>query len=532
MYEKKYKVLIADDEYWTREKLRSMIPWDKYGLEFLEPAINGEDALQSIEKYRPDILITDINMPFLDGVQLLTEIRKKYPDVVTFVISGYDDFDYVRDTFMSGAVNYLVKPVTKIELIKAVVKALEKISERENEQLELLKAASVMQDSEFSQMIQRREISESSFCSPDNFMEFAEMSLMLIKIHNLQEVIRANQYDRNLISYNIKKEIKAAFDNENLIVFNNIYRLNEFIVVTDKGERDMIKTAEKIRLKFATFIKSCITICISAQSYSMESIHMAYVEAIGILMTRKYCLKDEVLVSNKTDGEKETVVVHFKPDYEKHLKNAFMAGNIETIKKIVFQWTGLIECQKNNWSYLEVKQTVRQVLTILSDYVVQKQGFMKIADMESFLETIEKTTESLNFEILCEMLEEAIEYLIPEKEEHTTNAMKEIVHQAADWIDEHYSEELSLAMLAERYHVASTYFSKMFRQEIGESLILYITHRRVEKAKEYIRNSDMNLTDIAFVVGYDDYAYFSRVFKKSTGASPRDYKSQCREEKM
>ena len=94
MYEKKYKVLIADDEYWTREKLRNMILWEKYGLEFLEPAVNGEDALQSIEEYRPDILITDINMPFLDGVQLLTEVGKKYPDIVTFVISGYDDFDY------------------------------------------------------------------------------------------------------------------------------------------------------------------------------------------------------------------------------------------------------------------------------------------------------------------------------------------------------------------------------------------------------------------------------------------------------
>lgn len=532
MYEKKYKVLIADDEYWTREKLRNMILWEKYGLEFLEPAVNGEDALQSIEEYRPDILITDINMPFLDGVQLLTEVGKKYPDIVTFVISGYDDFDYVRDTFMSGAINYLVKPVTKIELIKAVVKALEKISERENEQLELLKAASVIQDSEFSQMIQRREVPENSFRSTDNFMEFAEMSLMLIKIHNLQEAIRASGHDRNLISYNIKKEIKAAFNNENLIVFNNIYRLNEFIVVTDKSKRDLIKTAEKIRFRFSTFIKSCITICISAQSYSMESIHMAYVEAIGILMTRKYCLKDEVLISDRTGGEKEKVVAHFKPDYEKHLKNALRTGDVELIKKIVFKWTGLIKCQKNGWSYLEAKQTVRQVLTILLDYVIQKQGFMKVADVESFLETIEKTTESLDLQLLCEMLEEVIEYLIPEKEEHTTNAMAEIVHQAAGWIDEHYSEEMSLAMLAERYHVASTYFSRMFRQEIGESLILYITRRRVEKAKEYIRNSDMNLTEIAFVVGYDDYAYFSRVFKKSTGVSPRDYKSQCREEKM
>lgn len=96
MESKKYKILIADDEYWTREKIRRMIQWDKYGLLFLEPAVDGEDVLRKMEEHHPDIVITDINMPYLDGVELLRILQEKYPEVVTFVISGYDDFDYVK----------------------------------------------------------------------------------------------------------------------------------------------------------------------------------------------------------------------------------------------------------------------------------------------------------------------------------------------------------------------------------------------------------------------------------------------------
>lgn len=114
-----YKVLIADDEYWTREKLCSMIGWSRYSLCCMEPAADGEEVLRRIETDQPDILITDINMPFMNGVELLEIIHDKYPDIITFVVSGYDDFQYVKDTFMAGSINYLVKPITRIDLVNA-----------------------------------------------------------------------------------------------------------------------------------------------------------------------------------------------------------------------------------------------------------------------------------------------------------------------------------------------------------------------------------------------------------------------------
>lgn len=190
--EEVFKVLIADDEYWTREKLKRMIEWGQYHLKLLEPAEDGEQVLNRIEEEQPDILITDINMPFLNGVDLLKVIQKKYPEVITFVISGYDDFEYVKETFMAGSINYLVKPVSKIDLVNAVVKALEIISERrekeeteEHQKQELQKAASVIQDREFSHLLEYKETFFTPNITMNSDIEFAGSSLVLIKIHKL-----------------------------------------------------------------------------------------------------------------------------------------------------------------------------------------------------------------------------------------------------------------------------------------------------------------------------------------------------------
>lgn len=128
MEKRRYRLLIADDEYWTREKIRTMIAWEEYRIDFMPPAQDGEEVMQMLESDRPDILITDINMPFLNGVELVKRVKEQYPEIVILVLSGYDDFAYVKDTLVAGAINYLLKPVSKIDLIGAVSKALELIN--------------------------------------------------------------------------------------------------------------------------------------------------------------------------------------------------------------------------------------------------------------------------------------------------------------------------------------------------------------------------------------------------------------------
>ena len=118
----KYKVLAADDEFWSRENIRNLIPWEEYSLEFLEPACDGEEVMERIAEEKPDIILTDINMPFLSGLELLQRLQNEYPEIITIAISGYDDFDKVKGVFVSGGLDYLLKPVGKEEMVKVLTR--------------------------------------------------------------------------------------------------------------------------------------------------------------------------------------------------------------------------------------------------------------------------------------------------------------------------------------------------------------------------------------------------------------------------
>ena len=156
----KYKVLAADDEFWSRENIRSLIPWEEYSLEFLEPACDGEEVLERIPEEHPDIILTDINMPFLSGLELLQRLQKEYPDIVTVAISGYDDFDKVKGVFISGGIDYLLKPVGREDLQRVIEKAAALLEKREEEKQRARhqlnqedKIASFLEDGEYSALL-------------------------------------------------------------------------------------------------------------------------------------------------------------------------------------------------------------------------------------------------------------------------------------------------------------------------------------------------------------------------------------------
>lgn len=569
--EKRYKVLIADDEYWTREKLRNMIEWDKYHLELLEPAGDGEEVLRRMEGQRPDILITDINMPFLSGVELLKIIKEKYENVITFVISGYDDFEFVKESFMAGSINYLVKPVSKIDLVNAVAKALQIISDRdkkeEEEEMkkqELLKAASLLQDREFSHLLEykdtpfarNRELMTSHITMNGN-VDFAGSGLMLIKIHNMKKVVSDYNYDMNLISLKLKERIRETakreermeIDNlpsqvcacpevEKMMVFNHIYRSNEFIIVSELDKGKMMRIARKLMTEIGELAASPVTIVISEHTYSMDSIQQAYAQAVSLLMTRGYstdsCL---IMAGGGTDGGmgKSAEVKNRMNDAQaKELQALLNSGNRNGVYHTIFEKIGIRHCQEQGWEYLEVRQTVKRILNLLVEYVQAKLSQTKsssaklssreLLDMESMVEMADKSIELLDVKYLCDIMEDIIDGILTSGVEEAADSMRDVVHQAARYIQEHYFEPLTLSGLAEQFHVEHSYFSRIFKKEMGQTLMLYISGLRVEKAKEYMKGENNNLAEIAFMVGYDDYTYFNRVFRKVTGISPRDYK--------
>lgn len=526
----RYRVLFADDEYWTREKIKTLIQWEKYNLEFLPPAENGEEVLKKLEEQKPDILITDINMPYINGVELLRRIHENYPDIVTFVISGYDDFEYVRESFLSGAINYLMKPVNKIDLVNALTKALEIIGQRKREKIETLKAASLIEDREFSRLLEREELPFTPNITINSSVGFAGTMMILIKIHDMSALSAHYKYDMNLLSYSLKQEIKKKMKLEKAFVFNHIYRANEFIIVTEKDMEELCMEADHFLNELTLIANSPVTMVMSSHSYSMESIRKAYIQTIGSLMVRPFSKKSVIINSEAVDAVQ---VKNRLTDAEKiELQKLLKYGKGEEVKTVIFEKVGLKYCETQGWDYLETKQTVKRIVGILQEYVAgKKEASQILLLLDNSMELLDKSLELLDISYVCEFLEEVIDnMLVSEPEEKTGDSMQQIVWQAVDYIRIHYFEPLTLSVLAEKYSVESTYFSKMFRKETGENVMQYIAKMRIENAKEYMNRGSMNLTEIAFVVGYDDYTYFNKVFRKLEGISPREYRSKLAEQ--
>ncbi len=493
-----YTVLIADDEYWTREKLRTMIDWPVYSLRCLEPAANGEEVVNRLKEERPDILITDINMPFVNGVQLLQMIQENYPDIITFVVSGYDDFQYVKDSFMAGSINYLVKPIARIDLVNALSKALEIISlrqadarHRQEQQTQLLKAASLLQDREFSQLLERENASFTPIITMNNDMDFAGMSLMLIKIHDIGSLACQYGHDMNQLSYAVKKEIRRCLNHDVSYVFNYVYRPNEFAVLSELDSQKLAEKARYMLVQFKSLFQSPVTMMLSSHSYSLDSIHDAYIEDISMLMTRVYAPEDVILLAEQVDKNRENQKIgnRFTDGQVKELREFIRRGSRDSIENLIFHKVGLAHCAGKRWEYLEVRQTVKRILNTFSETLSGELGPEEIAALENMVNMSDRVIERLDEDSLCDAIRDVIDFCMAAGYEGEVCTTTDLIRQAAAYVDENYNEDLSLSSLAKRYGVESTYFSRIFRQETGENLMAYITRKRMEKAVEYMKES-------------------------------------------
>lgn len=533
MIQQVYKVLIADDEYWTREKLRQMIHWQDYALEFLEPAIDGEDALAKIESERPDILITDINMPFISGTELIKIVREKYPEIISFVISGYDDFEYVREALTGGAVNYLLKPVSKIDLVNALSKSLEIISQRQKHQSEqqdtrmrLLKASSLLLDREFSYFLREKEAAFTPNISLNTSLDIAGNSVMLVKIHDLREIKAAYNYDLNLYSYNTKQQIRSWFEGAEVMVFNNTSRTNEFLIFSNIEFSQIDQIAKKMLKGLQEYSGSVITIIINEHSFSVDNIRDVYKQTIRLLEFRPFSKESLILTTrDNRQGKGETEKAErFGAEQSGSLGRLIEGGHKSAIISWIEQYLNL-DSEDGSLSFFEEKQAAKSVIQYLYQRLCPVPDPQSMLKMEDQIEAADSYIDMIDKEALSELFRGIVDSMLEEKTEQTDISAQDAVEKAIAYVNEHYCEKITLTGIAQMVGVSSSYFSTMFSRLTGENLIAYITRLRIEKAAELIRSGSFNLTETAFMVGYEDYAYFSRIFRKAMGVSPRDYAS-------
>ncbi len=527
---KRPRILIADDEFWVRENLRVLLATEG-GFEVLEPAVDGESALARVTADRPQILITDIDMPFLNGNELIRAAKLQLPALQIVVLSGYADFDYVRQALLDGAIDYLLKPVTREALLPVISRAISNLQgqvTREQELQEqtatLQRATELLRDEALSDLLRDdAPASPPKNPLPEFDFQLAVFSLILVKMIDLPKVLRDQGGKPGALVARVKALVlREASGTAKTIVFHNLRVRNEFLVLTDRDAAGVDQLSARLAENLERFTGSRVDVAVSPPFYAFGKLIQAYREVQAALLSRRMGEPGRVVRFSDLGRD---VHGRLTPEFGRLLVLAVDTEDKSLVRELVFDRIGLRNA--NDWLVVEVKQTAEYLVGLMFQHAQSRSATRSTLAFESFQGLLGRALETRDLQEVCGLLDHWIdEVFIEEAASGTSPSMKQTVRKVQDYIAEKYCENLSLSTLAQVFRVDGSYLSKAFKQVTGLNLMAAIAQTRIEKAEEYIRDRELSLTEVASLVGYEEYAYFNRVFHKVAGVSPSDYRSR------
>ena len=546
------KIFLAEDEVVVRETIKRMIPWEELGFELVGEAADGEMALPLLIRQQPDLLITDIKMPFMDGLTLARLAKKEIPGLKVVILSGYDDFNYAKRAIGIGVEDYLLKPITK----NALIERLSEIRSRyEHEKTQ----------KEYYEKFQREMQAYEKNSSRDFFEALVGGSMDMMEVYKRAEKlgldIVAEAYNVLIFTMNCDEDFSgqrdeySSWEAESLELLENffaghssamLFRSNIFSYgVLLKGQRETIEENTRACVDEIRKILSrqdgrrewflAVGQSVERLSQIQKSYHTA-----SRAFSQRYLYDENILYYDEMEtmehpgGQAET------EDNAYLQKVDVNALNPAILQK--FLSNGLQEETENfvkDYFYAIGQEPMESL--VFRNYVILNVRFSVISfikglgcdtnEMES-ADTVEVLAESgKNMESAIAYAKKMISQAIEIRDQNSGNKNRSILKTAVDFIDSHYmDEEISLNTVANVANVSSNHFSALFSQNMGQTFIEYLTSLRMNKAKELLRCTGMRSSEIAGEIGYKDAHYFSYLFKKTQGMTPSDYR-KAREEK-
>ena len=544
------KIFLAEDEVIVRETIKRMIPWENLGFELVGEAADGEMALPLLIRQQPDLLITDIKMPFMDGLTLARLAKKEVPGLKVVILSGYDDFNYAKQAINIGVEDYLLKPITKNALIERLTEIRSRYEDEKTQR-------------EYYEKFHREMQAYEKNSSRDFFEALVSGSLDMMEVYKRAEKlgldIVAESYNVLIFTMNCNEDFSgqregySSWEAESLEMlekfftghpFAMLFRSNVFSYgVLIKGEKNSIREntricVEEIRKIFDRKEDNKEWFVAVGESVErLSQIQKSYHSASRAFSQRylydgKVLYYDEMLAMEKKDVTND--------DSEYLQKVDVNALNPTILQK--FLSNGLLEETENfvqGYFYAIGQEPMESV--VFRSYVILNVRFSVLSFLKELgcdTKTLEpEDTEEIlaesgrNMESTIAYAEKLVSQAIQLRDRNSGNKNRSILKTAVDFIDQHYMEEdMSLNKAANVANVSANHFSALFSQNMGQTFIEYLTSLRMDKAKEYLRCTGMRSSEIAGEVGYKDAHYFSYLFKKTQGMTPSDYR-KAREEK-
>ena len=529
------KVLIADDELHICNLIKCLIDWEAYGLEVAGFAHDGETAFQMCQELLPGLLITDIRMPGLDGLELMKKIAEALPDIKVIIVTGYSQFPYALQAIKYHVIDYLLKPVQKNELEAAVKKGLE-----------LLEKDSVFLQTESRNFVSTQKIKDN---------------LLMCMLKN------KNNLDNRQQIFDVYRDQFYSNDKARgwqLIQINFVFRSGEDISFI----QNFLKTKMKaiVTEGIGTSDIEITTILSGNDFYCLVNGNMDYLEA------KKYenYIKDKLIILNETIQKVNFIigVSNIYADYhkiydcivqcEKCVLHKVYKGKdriiyFEKIPQTIYDSQFFLnDTFRKNFTAALKNEDIRKISALLEDLSVVLYNYSKRTNGKTVLEIydilveefyltifgysqkeemIEAKKEILRqgryfyslsglFHYLGEIIGSEIQSFSKKKEEQSIKPVK----LAQRYIEKHYMDDITLEQIAKEVGWTETYLSTSFKKNIGKSVVDYLTYIRIQHAKELLLDTGRSIGEVADTVGFHDAKYFATRFKKFTGVSPNEYR--------
>ena len=527
-----YSVFAVDDEPIVLEGIRSKIDWEGSGFTFAGEATDGEIALSMIHEIKPDILITDIKMPFMDGLQLAEAIKRTQPWTKIIILSGHDEFDYAKKAISIGIEEYLLKPFTPEELLTSLNKAAAEI-DKERKQLsditrlrQELKSNEALIKKEFLNNLVHGSIDTNTIMQKSNELGINLISRyykVLISRIESRSGNNQNQQEACSLLHSYSSAINEAvsfFHHSNLLVciFKGSTR--------EELDDNTFRAAETIN-HIATKNDDCIVFTAIGKTVEhLSQLKASYEDAKGILQASSTSKENRIISSDDlTDSKSGETSADLLLDLNEGdpLVDKLKYAAKGDIQRIIEESMGLIKKNPDQFSVFASYLLVDLIFAVSK--LVEKLGG-NIKDLKPEILQRKFIDDAVSDESrFTKTLEQVLNFALEFRDSKMTGKYGSVILKAKKFIEENYADQnTTLTSVAEAVCLSPNHFSTIFSQECKTTFIEYLTNVRLENAKRLMRETDMKGYDIAYECGFSDPHYFSYIFKKNTGLSPREYK--------
>ena len=537
-------MVIADDEYLVRDGLVNVINWEEYDITIVGQAVNGQEALKLCLELSPDILLTDIRMPIMDGLEVAAILKEEKSNTKIIIISGIEDFNYAKTALEVKAEGYILKPVDIDELSKIVCKVknaiiLEKIMKTKMQELQAhMKVNSTLAHEKFLHSIIKG--SYDSNCDIDEKIKyfqlpFEEEALFMIAVMKIDVIKSESEFSSekefHLLEFcikNIANEILSTQqlgmclcigEGEFVMIFKELMIQNE----NYKGLCEDIITA------ILKLLQVHCSMGLGKPVKRFEQLSKSYKQAHIALDHRFYTGKNSIInfvdveINNTFETSNEQLMNQNLYDIENLIIKAVKMGNIDMVThnlNLIFKC--LTQGKKHQVEFIQMRYA--ELISLVSRSIFENDESMEeiVGKSSAIIENIFQMSDIFEVnQYITELFVNLTGYYekkYVQSKEKTIQLIKTIIHSR-------YREEISVALIAQEIYLTPNYISLLYKKYTGQTITEYLTQIRMEQAKTLLASTDLKILDVAEHVGYKNTNYFSTVFKKYTNVYPQKYRS-------